>query len=127
MEYIIAFCIGGLFCVIAQLLIDLTGITPARILVSYVVGGVVLTALGIYGPIAEFAGCGATVPLCGFGYLLANGVRLALARDGLIGILTGGLSAASAGISASLCFGFLAALIFKGRPRGSHLKKGADG
>lgn len=113
MDYIKAFVIGGLFCVIAQLLIDKTKLTPARILVSYVVAGVILGALGLYQPLVDFAGAGATVPLTGFGNLLAKGVHKAVAEQGLLGVLTGGISAAAAGISAAIFFGLLIALIFK--------------
>ena len=112
MNYIWAFLIGGAICVVGQLLIDLTKLTPARILVLYVVTGVVLSAVGVYKPFAEFAGAGATVPLIGFGHLLAQGVLEAVERHGLIGALTGGFSAASAGITASLICGFLASLVF---------------
>ena len=113
MDYIKAFVIGGLFCVIAQLLIDKTKLTPARILVSYVVAGVILGALGLYQPLVDFAGAGATVPLTGFGNLLAKGVHKAVAEQGLLGVLTGGITAAAAGISSAIFFGLLIALIFK--------------
>ena len=113
MEYLKAFIVGGLFCVIGQFFIDRTKLTPARILVGFVVAGVVLSALGVYEPLVEFAGAGATVPLCGFGHLLAKGVRAAVADRGIFGALTGGFSAAAAGISASLFFGLIAALVFK--------------
>lgn len=113
MDYIKAFVIGGLFCVIAQLLIDKTKLTPARILVSYVMAGVILGALGLYQPLVDFAGAGATVPLTGFGNLLAKGVHKAVAEQGLLGALTGGITAAAAGISAAIFFGLLVALIFK--------------
>lgn len=113
MNYLWAFLIGGLICVIGQVLIDLTGLTPARILTGYVVAGVILSALGLYGPLAEFAGCGATVPLLGFGHLLAKGVRTALAEEGTVGILTGGLTAAAAGVTTSLVCGVLCALVGK--------------
>ncbi|MEM0529248.1 stage V sporulation protein AE [Zongyangia sp. HA2173] len=113
MDYIKAFVIGGLLCVIAQLLIDKTKLTPARILVSYVVAGVILGALGLYQPLVDFAGAGATVPLTGFGNLLAKGVHKAVAEQGLLGVLTGGITAAAAGISAAIFFGLLIALIFK--------------
>ena len=103
MNYFWAFVVGGCICVIGQLLIDLTGLTPARILTGYVVAGVILSAVGWYAPLAEFAGCGATVPLLGFGHLLAKGVRTAIEEEGAIGILTGGLTAAAAGITTSLC------------------------
>ena len=111
MNYVWAFGIGGLICVVGQLLIDLTALTPARILTGYVVAGVVLSALGWYAPLAEFAGCGATVPLLGFGHLLAKGVRTALAEEGAIGILTGGLTAAAAGITTSLVCGVVCSLV----------------
>ena len=108
-----AFAVGGLLCLIGQFLIDYTKLTPARILVFYVVAGVFLTAVGIYGPIVDFAGAGATVPLTGFGYSLAKGVEKAVDEYGLIGALTGGLTATSAGITAAMVFGYLASLIFK--------------
>lgn len=117
MEYINAFWVGGVLCVIAQILIDRTKLTPARILVGYVSAGVLLTALGIYGPIVDYAGCGATVPLTGFGYSIAKGVEEAIGRYGLLGALTGGFTACAAGIAAALIFGYIAALIFKGRPK----------
>lgn len=113
MEFIRAFITGGILCVIAQLLIDYTKLTPARILVSYVVAGVGLTALGIYEKIVEFGGAGATVPLTGFGYVLANGVKDAVSTQGILGVITGGLTAAAAGITAVIVFGYLFALIFK--------------
>ena len=118
MDYVWAFLVGGIFCVIAQLLIDKTKLTPARILVIYVVAGVILGGLGIYEPLVEFAGNGAATPLTGFGYLIAKGVREALDEKGLLGALTGGLSASAGGIAAALVFGYLAALIFKGKPKG---------
>ena len=111
MIYFWAFVIGGVVCVIGQLFLDLTALTPARILTGYVVAGVVLSALGWYAPLAEFAGCGATVPLLGFGHLLAKGVRTALAEEGAIGILTGGLTAAAAGITTSLVCGVVCSLV----------------
>lgn len=117
MEYFWAFVVGGALCVVAQILIDKTRMTPARILVSYVVAGVVLTALGLYKPIVELAGCGATVPLTGFGYSLANGVNEAVNEYGLIGALSGGLTATASGIAAAMIFAFLAALVFKSRPK----------
>ncbi len=113
MEYLKAFLCGGLLCVIGQLLIDKTKLTPARILVAYVVSGVILGGLGLYKYVAEFGGAGATVPLTGFGYLLAKGVRKAVAEHGVLGALTGGVTAASAGITAAIFFGYLVALIFK--------------
>ena len=112
LTYLKAFVVGGLFCVVGQVLIDRTKLTPARILVGFVVAGVVLSAFGLYQPIVDFAGAGATVPLTGFGHLLAQGVREAVAEKGLLGVLMGGLTASSAGIAASVFFGLLAALIF---------------
>ncbi len=113
MEFFNAFWVGGLICVIGQLLIDKTKLTPARILTGFVVAGVVLGALGIYKPLADFAGEGAAVPISGFGYLMSEGVRHALSTDGALGILTGGVGAAAAGISAAIFFGLLAGLIFR--------------
>ena len=117
MNYIWAFVVGGFFCVLAQILIDKTRMTPARILVAYVVCGVFLGAVGLYEPLVKFAGAGATTPLTGFGYLIAKGVRRAVQEKGLIGALTGGLSAAAGGTAAALVFGFLASLIFRGKPK----------
>lgn len=117
MEYIWAFLIGGLICVIGQILIDKTKLTPARILVGYVVAGVLLSAVGIYQPLSEFAGAGASVPLSGFGNLLAKGVREAIDEQGFIGILTGGLKACSGGITAAIIAGLLAAIIFKAKDK----------
>ena len=111
MNYFWAFVAGGAICVVGQLFLDLTALTPARILTGYEVAGVVLSALGWYAPLAEFAGCGATVPLLGFGHLLAKGVRTALAEEGAIGILTGGLTAAAAGITTSLVCGVVCSLV----------------
>ena len=108
-----AFAVGGGICVIGQLLIDVTKLTPARILVSFVVLGVALTALGVYQPLVEFAGTGATVPLTGFGYSLAKGVKAAVTEHGILGALMGGLEATAAGIAASVLFGFVAALLVK--------------
>ena len=108
-----AFLVGGFICLIGQVLIDYTKLTPARILVSFVVAGVVLTAIGVYQPIVEFGGAGATVPLTGFGYSLALGVREAVMQYGLLGALSGGLTATAAGIAASIFFGIIMALIFK--------------
>ena len=115
--YLRAFLVGGAICVVAQILIDRTKLTPARILVLYVVAGVILGAAGLYEPLVDFAGAGATTPLTGFGYLIAKGVRKAVEEKGLIGALTGGLSAAAGGTAAALCFGFLASLIFRGKPK----------
>ena len=117
MDYLNAFLCGGILCAIGQLLIDKTKLTPARILVSYVVAGVILGAVGIYAPFAEFAGAGATVPLTGFGYNLAKGVKEAVDEKGFLGILTGGLKACAGGISAAVICGLLASLIFKDRDK----------
>jgi stage V sporulation protein AE len=116
-ECLRAFAVGGAICVVAQLLIDLTKLTPARILVLYVSLGVFLGAVGLFEPLKNFAGCGATVPLIGFGGTMAKGVREAVDKEGLLGALTGGLSAAAGGISAALVFGYLVALIAKGKPK----------
>jgi len=113
MIYLYGFLCGGFLCAIGQLLIDLTDLTPARILAGYVVAGVILQAVGIYQPIVDWAGCGATVPLTGFGYSLAKGVEKAVAEKGLVGVLTGGLSATAGGIAAAVVFGLIAALLFK--------------
>lgn len=113
MEYVRAFLVGGVICALSQILIDRTKLTPARILTSYVVIGVVLTAVGVYGPLVEWAGAGASVPLLGFGYTLAEGVRRAVASDGILGIFLGGTTAAAGGITAAVLFGLLTALIFK--------------
>lgn len=113
MNCVWAFLIGGGICVVGQLLIDCTKLTPARILVTFVVLGVALTAIGVYEPLVEFAGAGATVPLTGFGYSLAKGVRAAVTEHGLLGAVMGGLEATAAGITASVLFGFIAALLVK--------------
>ena len=113
MKYLYAFVIGGLFCIIGQILIDKTKLTPARILVSYVVIGVLLGAVGLYVPFADFAGAGATVPLTGFGNTLAKGVKEAVDEIGFIGIFTGGLKASAGGITAAILFGLFVSLIFK--------------
>ncbi|MBP3539443.1 MAG: stage V sporulation protein AE [Oscillospiraceae bacterium] len=113
MDYIKAFAVGGMLCVIGQVLIDYTKLTPARILTAYVVAGVVPGALGVYQPLADFAGAGATVPLTGFGNTLAKGVRKAVEESGFLGIFTGGLSSAAAGITAAVLFGLFLALVFK--------------
>ena len=117
MDILKAFCAGGLFCVVGQILIDKTKLTPARILVGYVVAGVILGAIGIYKPIADFAGAGATVPLTGFGYSLAKGVKDAISQDGFIGILTGGLKATAGGITAAVIAGLIVSLIFKAKDK----------
>ena len=114
-EYARVFAVGGALCVIGQLLIDHTRLTPARILTGYVVAGVILGALGLYGPLAAWAGAGATVPLTGFGWNLAKGVKQAVAEQGLLGVFTGGFQAAAGGLCAAVSFGLLAALL--GRPR----------
>jgi stage V sporulation protein AE len=113
MTYLKAFIIGGLFCVIAQILMDKTKLTPARILVSYVVIGVLLGAVGLYEPFAKWAGAGATVPLTGFGNLLAKGVREAVDKNGFLGIFTGGLKAAAGGITAAIFSGLIVSFLFK--------------
>ena len=112
MDYVKAFVVGGIFCVLGQYLIDKTHLTPARILVSYVVAGVFLSAVGIYQPLVEFGGAGATVPLTGFGHLLAKGVKEAVEKDGFLGIITGGLKATAGGITTAITAGLLASLIF---------------
>lgn len=117
LPYLWAFLVGGGLCVIAQILIDRTKLTPARILVLYVVVGVFLGAIGVYRPLAEFAGAGATVPLTGFGYAISVGVREAVDEQGLLGALTGGLTSAAGGIAAALIFGYLVCLFFKGKPK----------
>ena len=117
MSYLTAFITGGIICTIGQILIDKTKMTPARILVSYVVAGVILGAIGIYQPIADFAGAGATVPLTGFGYNLAKGVKEAVNQDGFLGIFTGGLKACAGGIAIAVFAGLLASLIFKPRDK----------
>ena len=117
MDYLKAFVIGGLFCLIGQILIDKTKLTPARILVSYVVIGVLLGALGLYKPIADFAGAGATVPLTGFGYNLAKGVQESVDQDGFIGIFTGGFKACAGGICAAVVAGLIVSLLFKAKDK----------
>lgn len=117
MEYINAFWVGGLICVVGQILIDLTKLTPARIMVLFVTMGVLLGGLGLYGPLADFAGCGATVPLSGFGWALSEGVREAVVEKGFLGVFTGGLTAGAAGTTAAIFFGYLAALVAKPRDK----------
>ena len=112
-EYIAAFVVGGIFCAIGQVLIDYTKLTPARILVSYVVAGVILGGLGLYQPIIDFAGAGATVPLTGFGALLAKGTKEAILADGWVGILSGGLTACAIGVAAAIFLSLIAGLICK--------------
>lgn len=111
--YLKVFLTGGLLCVIAQIIIDKTNVTPARILVGYVVAGVILTAIGIYEPIVEFGKAGATVPLTGFGYSLAKGVTKAIDEQGIVGIITGGITGTAAGITSAVFFGYLFSIIFK--------------
>lgn len=118
MQYLYAFLIGGTLCLIGQILIDKTSLTPARILTGFVVSGVLLSAVGLYGPLADFAGAGASVPLSGFGHLMAQGVRKAVDKDGAMGILTGALSASAAGISAAIVLSALAGLL--GKPKEKH-------
>lgn len=117
LQLVRAFLVGGALCAIAQILIDKTKLTPARILVTYVVAGVILGALGLYKPLVDFAGAGATVPLTGFGFLISEGIREAVDKQGLLGALTGGFTAAAGGISAALIFGYLAAITFKAKRR----------
>ncbi|SDM60133.1 stage V sporulation protein AE [Acetanaerobacterium elongatum] len=113
MQYLNAFWVGGMLCVIAQILINKTKLTPARILTTYVVSGVILGGFGVYKPLAEYAGAGATVPLTGFGYLIAKGTKTAIEQLGLMGAFTGGLTATAGGIAAAIFFALLIALIFK--------------
>ena len=117
MQYLNAFLCGGILCVIGQIFIDKTKLTPARILVSYVVIGVLLSAIGVYEPLVEFAGAGATVPLTGFGHTLAKGVKEAVQEKGFLGILTGGIKAAAGGITAAVFCGLLVSLIFKDKDK----------
>lgn len=117
MDYLKAFLVGGLLCMVGQVLIDKTKLTPARILVSYVVLGVILGGVGVYKPLAEFAGAGATVPLTGFGYSIAKGVKEAVQEDGFLGILTGGLKATAGGITAAIVAGLLASFLFRPRDK----------
>ena len=118
LPYCKAFAVGGLLCLIGQLLIDYTKLTPGRILTIYVVSGVALGALGLYGPFAEWAGAGATVPLTGFGNLIAKGVREAVRTKGLLGLFSGGFTAASAGLGAAVIFALLVSLVFKPKDKG---------
>ena len=113
MDYLWCFLCGGLLCLIGQVLIDLTKLTPARILAGYVVAGVILQALGLYQPLVDWGGAGATVPLTGFGYSLAKGVAKAVGEKGLLGVITGGLTATAGGIAAAVVFGLLMAVLFK--------------
>lgn len=118
MPYLRAFVCGGILCVIGQILIDKTKLTPARILVSYVVAGVLLGAVGIYQPIADWGGAGATVPLTGFGFTLSKGVQKAVAEKGLLGALTGGLTATAGGVTAAIVLALLVAVAFRPKPKG---------
>ena len=118
LKYVWSFLVGGALCVIAQILIDKTKLTPARILVGYVTAGVILGAIGVYQPLVDFAEAGAATPLTGFGNLIAKGIRKAVDERGLLGALTGGLTAAAGGTAAALVFGYLAALIWRGKPKG---------
>lgn len=117
MQYLNAFLCGGVLCAIGQVLLDRTKLTPARILVCYVTMGVLLGGLGLYAPLVEWAGAGATVPLTGFGFTLAKGVQKAVSQHGLLGALTGGISATAGGITAAIFFGFLVALLFHPKPK----------
>ncbi len=117
MHYLWAFLVGGAFCLIAQILIDRTRLTPAKILTSYVVAGAFLTVIGLYKPLVDFAGAGATVPLTGFGYALINGVEKAVDTGGITGILTGGLTGTAGGITAAMFFSLLAAMSFRIRDK----------
>ena len=117
MDYFNAFWVGGVFCAIAQILVDKTKMTPARILVSFVVAGVILSGLGLYDKIIEIGGAGATVPIIGFGNTLAKGVFKGIQKQGFLGVFTGGITGAAGGIAASVFFGFLAAVIFKPRQK----------
>lgn len=117
MTYLKVFLVGGLICLIGQILIDKTNLTPAKILVMYVTGGVILTAIGIYEPIQKFGGAGATVPLTGFGYSLAKGTMKAVKQKGLIGAFTGGITATAGGVGAAILFGYLNAIIFSSKTK----------
>lgn len=117
LPYLKCFLVGGLLCAVGQLLIDRTALTPARILTAYVIAGVILGAAGIYEPLAEWAGAGASIPLTGFGNTLAKGIREAVAEKGWLGIFTGGFTASAGGIAAAVVFGYLAALLFRPREK----------
>lgn len=117
LDFLKVFVVGGLICVVAQILIDKTKLTPAKILVIFVTAGVILTAVGLYEPLVEFAGSGATVPLSGFGYTLAKGVEKAVNENGWIGALTGGFTACAAGVAAAIFFGYIASLVAKSRDK----------
>jgi stage V sporulation protein AE len=117
MDYIKAFVVGGIICVIGQVLIDKTKLTAARILVGYVVTGVFLGALGVYKPLTQFAGCGATIPLSGFGYTLSEGVKKAVNERGILGVFTGGLASTAAGITAAMIAGLIMSIIFRAKDK----------
>ena len=117
LRFLRVFLVGGAFCVVAQILIDKTKLTPARILVAYVVAGVVFGAIGVYKTLVEFGGAGATVPLTGFGYLISKGVREAVNERGLLGAITGPLTAAAGGTAAALVFGLIASLLCRSKPK----------
>ena len=117
LDYLWAFIFGGLFCMIAQILIDKTKLTPARILVIYVCSGVILTAIGLYEPLVNLAGAGATVPLSGFGYAIATGVKNEVLEKGLLGALTGGIGATAGGITAAICFSLIMSFFFSSKPK----------
>ena len=117
MEYLNAFVCGGILCAVGQILIDKTQLTPARILTGYVVAGVLLSAVGLYQPLADWGGAGATVPLTGFGYALAKGVKEAVAEKGLLGALTGGVTATAGGVAAAIFLGVAVAFLFKPKPK----------
>ncbi|MDD6214109.1 MAG: stage V sporulation protein AE [Firmicutes bacterium] len=117
MDFVKAFVVGGLICVVGQILIDKTMLTPARILVSFVVAGVALQLVGLYEPLVKFAGAGATIPLTGFGYNICKGMQTAVNENGFMGIFTGAFTSAAAGLGAAVFFGFLAAVIFKPKPK----------
>ncbi|MBE6687862.1 MAG: stage V sporulation protein AE [Ruminococcaceae bacterium] len=116
-DYLKTFACGGILCVIAQILIDKTKLTPAKILTGYVTAGVILTSVGVYKPLVDFAGCGATVPLTGFGYALMEGVRKAVENDGFVGVITGGLTGTAGGITAAIFFSLAVSIIFKGKSK----------
>ena len=117
MIFLKAFLVGGALCALGQIIIDRTGLTPARILSGYVVAGVLLSALGLYQPLADFAGAGAAVPLTGFGHLLAKGVRRAVAEEGWLGVFTGGLTSSAAGVTAAVLFALLCAVLFRAKAK----------
>lgn len=117
MKYLISFIVGGALCLIAQVLVDKTRLTPARILVGYVCVGIILTAIGIYEPLVEFASCGATTPLTGFGYMLATGVKNSVKENGFVGAFVGGIGKTACGITCAIFFGYITGLLFKGKSK----------